>query len=121
LRPRTTMVCFWHGGRPCGQGGRARGRSRIWGRDSHITVGETGSDPAYVRSICAQQGRTAWSLYAAASYVERKGAPAAPEDLRGHDAITFDDSLGAVPGALWLQEHGEGPISLCGATASWRC
>jgi hypothetical protein len=43
------------GGR-AGQGGRARGRSRIWGRDSHITVGETGSDPAYVRSICAQQG-----------------------------------------------------------------
>ena len=53
-------------------------------------------------------GRAGWSLYAASSYVERKGAPEAPEDLRGHDVISFDDSLGAVPGALWLREHGDG-------------
>lgn len=58
--------------------------------------------------IVRKLGRAGWSLYASPSYVERKGTPAAPEDLRGHDIISFDESLVAVPGALWLQEHGEG-------------
>jgi DNA-binding transcriptional LysR family regulator len=49
-----------------------------------------------------------WSLYAAADYVARKGAPAAPEDLRGHDVIGFDDSLANTPGGLWLGAHTEG-------------
>jgi DNA-binding transcriptional LysR family regulator len=49
-----------------------------------------------------------WSLYAAPAYVERKGAPATPEDLCGHDVIGFDKSMGAVPGALWLDEHAQG-------------
>jgi DNA-binding transcriptional LysR family regulator len=47
-----------------------------------------------------------WSLYAAATYVERKGTPPSPEDLRGHDVIGFDQTLAQVPGALWLAEHG---------------
>ncbi len=49
-----------------------------------------------------------WSLYANAAYVARKGAPPAPEDLRGHDVIGFDASMGAVPGAQWLADHAEG-------------
>jgi hypothetical protein len=31
------------------------GRLRIWRRDGHVTVGDTGSGPAHVRSICAPQ------------------------------------------------------------------
>lgn len=37
------------GGQVVGCGGRLR----IWRRDGHVTVGETGSGPAHVRSICA--------------------------------------------------------------------
>lgn len=49
-----------------------------------------------------------WSMYASPAYVARKGAPPSPEDLRGHELVGFDKSMGAVPGALWLDEHGEG-------------
>jgi DNA-binding transcriptional LysR family regulator len=46
-----------------------------------------------------------WSLYASPAYVARKGAPAEPEALAGHDVVAFDESLAAVPGALWLERH----------------
>ncbi len=55
--------------------------------------------------IVRKIGRAAWSLYAAAAFVERKGAPVAPDDLAGWDVIGYDASLSAVPGALWLSEH----------------
>jgi hypothetical protein len=48
------MVYSWHGG--ASGGGQVLGcggRLRIWRRDGHVTVGETGSGPAHVRSICA--------------------------------------------------------------------
>jgi len=72
--------------------------------DLAVRARETNEPDLVARKV----GEAAWSLYAAPAYVERKGSPPAPEDLRGHDTITFDDSLGAVPGALWLQEHGQG-------------
>jgi len=50
----------------------------------------------------------AWALYAAPSYLERKGAPSSPEDLAGHDLVDFDASMGMVPGALWFKQHGKG-------------
>lgn len=49
-----------------------------------------------------------WSLYAAPDYIARKGTPANPEDLRGHDVIGFDDSLRKTPGGLWLDANAEG-------------
>src|ERR1041385_2640809 len=52
--------------------------------------------------------RAVWSLYAAKTYVDRKGAPATPDDLAGRDVIGYDTSLSAVPGALWLSEHAAG-------------
>lgn len=49
-------------------------------------------------------GVLGWSLYAAEGYVETQGVPASIADLSGHGVIGFDDSLKAVPGALWLGE-----------------
>jgi DNA-binding transcriptional LysR family regulator len=49
-----------------------------------------------------------WSLYAAQSYVDRKGAPAPFEDLRGHELIVFDATLANSPGAVWVEAHGCG-------------
>jgi DNA-binding transcriptional LysR family regulator len=55
--------------------------------------------------VARKVASAAWSLYAAPSYVERKGAPPCPEDLGGHEVITFDASLSGAPGALWLAAH----------------
>jgi DNA-binding transcriptional LysR family regulator len=63
------------------------------------------SEPELVARKVAVSG---WSLYAAPAYLERKGAPSSPEDLRDQDVIGFDKSLSAVPGALWLDAHAEG-------------
>lgn len=49
-----------------------------------------------------------WALYGTPAYVARRGAPASAEDLRGHEVVTYDETMGAIPGALWLQKHGEG-------------
>src|SRR3954463_10253828 len=49
-----------------------------------------------------------WSLYAAPDYVARRGVPATPEDLCGHDVIGFDESLANTPGGLWLGAHTQG-------------
>ena len=58
--------------------------------------------------ICRRIGDAGWSLYASESYVLRRGAPSSPSDLAGHDLIGFDESLAAVPGALWLAQHATG-------------
>jgi DNA-binding transcriptional LysR family regulator len=49
-----------------------------------------------------------WAMYAAAGYVEQRGAPPSAEDLAGHDVLGFDDTMAAVPGAKWLAAHGAG-------------
>jgi DNA-binding transcriptional LysR family regulator len=63
------------------------------------------TEPDLVARKVASAG---WTLYAAPAYVARKGAPSSPEDLRGHDIIGFDATMGAIPGALWLSEYGAG-------------
>lgn len=52
-------------------------------------------------------GVSGWSLYAARSYLDRRGWP--PDgDVSGHDAIGFDASLEQSLGGQWLAEHGKG-------------
>jgi DNA-binding transcriptional LysR family regulator len=58
--------------------------------------------------ICKRIGDAGWSLYAATSYAARRGIPASPEALAGHEVIGFDETLANVPGALWLARHGAG-------------
>lgn len=48
-----------------------------------------------------------WSIYAAKDFLTRKGRPDV-EELAGWDVIGYDESLSAVPGAVWLAEHGGG-------------
>jgi hypothetical protein len=63
------------------------------------------TEPDLVVRKVAQAG---WSLYASPGYLARKGAPESAEALSGHDVVGYDDSLAAVPGALWLSEHAAG-------------
>jgi DNA-binding transcriptional LysR family regulator len=49
-----------------------------------------------------------WSMYAADGYVARRGAPASPDSLAGHDVVGYDEAMSAVPGAQWLGAHATG-------------
>ena len=72
--------------------------------DLAVRVSYTVEPELVVRKIAV----AGWTAYASPAYLERRGAPASPEDLRGHDVVGYDQSLSAVPGAIWLQKHGEG-------------
>jgi DNA-binding transcriptional LysR family regulator len=72
--------------------------------DLAVRVREVDEPGLVVRKLAV----SGWSMYAAPAYVARKGAPATPEELQGHELVGFDKSMGAVPGALWLDEHGKG-------------
>lgn len=58
--------------------------------------------------ICKRVGDISWALYAAESYIQRRGAPPSAVDLSGHDVIAFDETMSNIPGALWLNEHAAG-------------
>lgn len=72
--------------------------------DIAVRVRET-TEPDLVTRKVAVAG---WAMYAAKTYVARKGAPCDPADLRGHDLIAFDPTLSATPGAAWLDAHAAG-------------
>lgn len=46
-----------------------------------------------------------WSLYAAPSYLERRGAPQSLDDLSGHDVVGNHESLSQMPAAQWLERR----------------
>ena len=48
-------------------------------------------------------GDSGWSVYAAPSYLKRKGTPSSIDDLREHDVIGFDETMANLPGAKWLE------------------
>jgi DNA-binding transcriptional LysR family regulator len=60
------------------------------------------SEPDLVSRKIARLG---WALYAAPSYLERRGTPASPDDLRGHDIITAASQIARWPGARWLESR----------------
>jgi DNA-binding transcriptional LysR family regulator len=52
-------------------------------------------------------GEVGWSLYAAEAYLARKGVPADPKDLSGHDIVALKADATAAPAARWLAEHAQ--------------
>lgn len=63
------------------------------------------NDPELVTRKLCESGS---SLYAAKSYLARKKAPKDVDDLAGHDVIAFDQSLGHMPAARWIEERAAG-------------
>jgi DNA-binding transcriptional LysR family regulator len=55
------------------------------GFDLAIRIGRIGSDQLVARKL----GETILMLCAAPAYVERRGAPGKPEELAGHDTLTY--------------------------------
>jgi DNA-binding transcriptional LysR family regulator len=52
-------------------------------------------------------GSLLWVVSAAPTYLERRGVPTAPEDLRHHDRLVFTQ-----PGYEWRFRKGGRPVSL---------
>lgn len=72
--------------------------------DLALRIGETNHPDL----VCKRIGVAGWSVYAAATYLARRGTPATLADLRGHAIIGFDETMAQVPGALWLGSHAAG-------------
>src|SRR4051794_25904931 len=58
--------------------------------------------------VCRRVATLGWAPYASRAYLEAHGPVPPSGDLRGHDVIGFGESLAQVPGARWIDEHGQG-------------
>lgn len=67
--------------------------------DLAVRVGAIADKELIARKLCD----SGWALYAADSYIGRRGVPSDLDDLGGHDVIGFDPSLARVPAAKWLE------------------
>ena len=62
--------------------------------------------PNEARVVGRKLGTQHMALYASASYVARRGRPAAPaEDLRGHDVVMFEEAWDSLAEMAWLAER----------------
>jgi DNA-binding transcriptional LysR family regulator len=61
------------------------------------------------RSLVARKlGMERYSLFAAPSYLARRGAPRTPADLAGHDLILYDRLYDRLRGQTWLRQTAAG-------------
>lgn len=67
--------------------------------DLAVRAGTIADEDLIARKLC----ESGWALYAADTYVARRGVPHDVDDLGGHDVIGFDPSLARVPMARWLE------------------
>jgi len=74
------------------------------GADVALRMSPTTQRDLVVRNLCEMP----WRMFAADSYVERRGVPSPVDDLHGHEVVGYDDSLAHVPGARWLAAHTSG-------------
>ena len=72
--------------------------------DLAIRQGPSSDEDLIARKIAD----VAWSLYASDAYLARHPAPGDPRELAGHDLLGFETTLANVPGARWIEEHGQG-------------
>jgi len=72
--------------------------------DLALRMSPTTQRDLVTRTLCEMP----WRMFATADYVARRGVPEPVENLRGHDVVTYDDTLAHVPGARWLAEHAAG-------------
>ncbi len=56
--------------------------------------------------VAKRLGVSGWSLYAAESYLTRRGTPDEPTKLTGHEIIGYDVSLATMPAARWVEACG---------------
>jgi DNA-binding transcriptional LysR family regulator len=55
--------------------------------------------------IASKLCEAGFSLYASATYLDRRPAPVDPNDLAGHDVIGYHASLSAAPSSRWIEKQ----------------
>jgi DNA-binding transcriptional LysR family regulator len=60
--------------------------------------------------IASKLCEAGFSLYASATYLDRRPAPVDPKDLAGHDVIGYHASLSAAPSSRWIEKHATGAV-----------
>jgi molybdate transport repressor ModE-like protein len=63
--------------------------------------------PSHQSLACRKIVDLGGSVYASHLYLERRGVPASPDDLGGHDVLAYE-GLGGMPGFEWLREPARG-------------
>jgi len=58
--------------------------------------------------VMRRLGALGYGLYGSDAYFARRRRPRGVEDLAGHEFVTFDASLDAVPEMRWLKKHAPG-------------
>lgn len=75
--------------------------------DLCIRVGPIAQENLIARRICD----VGFSLYASEAYLARRGRPASPFDLSGHELVGYDMTLVASTPARWIEAHcGGAPV-----------
>jgi DNA-binding transcriptional LysR family regulator len=59
--------------------------------------------PRQIDLVARKVGDLAYGLYAAKSYLDARGRPRDDEDLRGHQAVVFDELLRHAKLGVWLE------------------
>ncbi|AZO70781.1 MULTISPECIES: LysR family transcriptional regulator [unclassified Mesorhizobium] len=72
--------------------------------DLAVRIGTLTDETLVARKLCV----SGWSLYASRAYLDRHPMPIDPRSLSGHEIIGFHENLAGVPGARWIEAHGEG-------------
>lgn len=72
--------------------------------EAHVAI-RAGQAPEEPDNVVQPLARMRNGLYAARSYVARRGMPAGPDDFAGHAFIGADSALSRAPFQRWLREH----------------
>ncbi|WP_137702534.1 LysR family transcriptional regulator [Marimonas lutisalis] len=73
--------------------------------EAHVAIRAGAEAPGEPDNVVQKLTDQAIGLYASESYVERHGAPAAPEALKDHVFVSTDDMESRAPFAVWLRQH----------------
>jgi DNA-binding transcriptional LysR family regulator len=70
-------------------------------RDADLSLRLT--KPTQPNLIARRIGQGAWAVYAAKTYLAKRGVPELRRGFAGHDLVAFDEELGGTLGARWLR------------------
>ena len=72
--------------------------------EAHVAI-RAGAPPDNPDNVVQRFGTLPMAIYAAESYLSRRGVPAGEDDLAGHDFVSLDDAESRAPFARWLRER----------------
>jgi len=72
--------------------------------EAHVAI-RAGAAPDQPDNVVQPFGQMDIGLYAARSYVERRGCPSGDDDLDGHDFVALDNENSRAPFNQWLLEN----------------